>query len=115
MNKIIITISVITLLLSIGCTRSSGILELSKNTYNISTEAAPIDGGVIGAKREALTQASKYCQSMGKVIFVQNWQTQSISSGFSTGMADLTFSCVSPEEQPIGQYEQNPNIVIQHK
>lgn len=91
-----------------GCVRSSGVMELARDTYNITT-IAPL-GDILSAKKEALSQANNHCRSMGKALVVQNYSMP----GYGYYL-DLTFTCVSPEQQPIVQYEKPADIVIKHK
>lgn len=97
-----------------GCANSSGVLELAPDTYNITVEAAPARGGAVGAKKIALQEANTHCTSQGKRLVVQNFQTSQNHVGFGsyTGIADITFMCVSSDvTQPV-KYEPIPDQVI---
>jgi len=80
-------------MLAIGCsTTSSGVMNYGNNNYSIATSS---EYGLSQAKKEAVTEANKFCSSIGKTM-----QPVSTDSGSEQGCIastsityDLVFSC----------------------
>lgn len=103
---------IIVILLLNGCTMSSGILPLSKDTYNITIDSYV---SASSAKKTAIKEAIKYCEKDNKVIEVQRFNV--IPGEIDT--ADLVFMCVHPSEQQSIMYsspsETEVNVFIDNK
>lgn len=81
---------VILLVLS-GCAWQSAALDLGNGVFEASANAAPVRGGVTGAREMALSNAKAHCSASGKAIEVTDVRT-----GYSfpaNGTATVTFRC----------------------
>jgi len=77
------------LVLLVGCsTHSSGVLKVGPDTYTVSTSAGPWAGGIVEAKRMALSEANQYCAQQGKDIFVISKEDPRM------GPTEVTFRCL---------------------
>lgn len=81
----------ITLLLLSGCASSSGVFRVDDNKYQITTRATWELGGRAGAKRMALEEATRHCESQRKVVRVL--RSSEDYGHFEGGTVDMTFSC----------------------
>jgi hypothetical protein len=81
-----------------GCAMSSGVLKTGPDTYTIAVHAAPVRGGIAGAKRIAYTKANAQCESEGKQILTVSEET---GHDFpAAGRDELTFRCI-PKDDPV--------------
>jgi hypothetical protein len=75
-----------------GCAMSSGVLKTGPDTYTIAVHAAPVRGGIAGAKKIAYTKANAQCESEGKQILTVSEET---GHDFpAAGRDELTFRCI---------------------
>jgi hypothetical protein len=81
-----------------GCAMSSGVLKTGPETYTIAVHAAPVRGGIAGAKKIAYTKANAQCQSEGKQILTVSEET---GHDFpAAGRDELTFRCIPKDAPP---------------
>jgi hypothetical protein len=99
-----------------SCAQSSGVLKLGPDTYNISVHAAPVRGGVSGAKKIAISKANQHCFESKKEILVTNINTRP-SSHLPGGTADINFKCLNINDPDLVRpsYEKEADIVIKNK
>jgi len=73
-----------------GCTstNSSGVLKVGPDTYTVATSANGWAGGLIEAKRMALSEANQYCAQQGKEILVTS------KEDVGPGKTEVTFRCL---------------------
>jgi uncharacterized protein YceK len=101
-----------------GCAsiRSSGALNMGPDTYSISVWAAPIQGGVAGAKQRSYQEASAKCAESGEQMLVMN-EHFAVLDGLGTGSDDLTFQCLAPNDPGLAtrpNYQKPANVIIQN-
>ena len=78
-----------------GCAMSSGVLKTGPDTYTIAVHAAPVRGGIAGAKKIAYTKANAQCESEGKQILTVSEET---GHDFpAAGRDELTFRCIAKD------------------
>lgn len=75
-----------------SCSMGSGILASGGDTYTVSEHRAPVLGGAMKAKQDALTEANAYCQSKGLSFFTVREAEGGINPWGPTNY-DLTFRC----------------------
>lgn len=80
-----------------GCAWQSQALKLGDDHWQVSANASPARGAGTGARRMALTNANRHCESLGKTIEVIDIETEYAFPANS--VATITFKCVdaSPE------------------
>jgi hypothetical protein len=109
MNKIIL---VLIIYFVSGCTSTGEVVKMGPDTYSLWSHAAPIRGGITGAKTTAIKKANKYCASIGKEIIISN-----VSGNPFSNMTDITFQCLDKDDpkfkRPI--YKASPHIVIENR
>lgn len=91
--KLLLTIAVISIT-SMGCASTSGITPMGRGTYMIAKQAATGIGGLGNLKAEALQEADKHCNGMGKELEVVS--TQENEGPFVFGKyprAEVQFRC----------------------
>lgn len=87
-TKILILLSPILLM---ACSNSSGVFRTGENKYEISTRATWELGGRAGARKMALEEATVHCQNEGRKLKLLE---QSEGYGhFEGGTVNLQFSC----------------------
>ena len=87
LQVVAVSVGVVSALDLSGCKApSSDVLKLGPDTYRISTNAPPVRGGSVEAKRIALSQATEICANSGKEAFVTNFKT-------SQNNAEVYFRC----------------------
>ena len=74
-----------------ACANSSGVFRIDDNKYQITTRATWELGGRAGAKRMALEQATRHCDTQHKVLHVL--KSLEDYGHFEGGTVDMTFSC----------------------
>lgn len=79
------------LLLVTACANSSGVFRVDDNNYQIATRATWELGGRAGARRMALEQATRYCETQHKALRVL--RSSEDYGHFEGGTVDMTFSC----------------------
>jgi len=75
-----------------SCTWQSSVLNIGKNTYQVSANASPVRGGVTGAQEMALESANEKCNSLKKQIEVIDIKTQYAFP--ANGVATIKFTCL---------------------
>ena len=100
----------------VGCTSTTGVMQLGKDTYTLSSEAhgtGSISGNDIKAKQSALSEANAYCLKLGKVINVKN--TNMSSTGFGS-TSELIFQCLDNDDPSYArpEYRREPAIKIEN-
>lgn len=97
-----------------GCAQSSGVLKLGPDTYLISTHAAPVLGGEVGAKKRSIKKANKFCSEMGKEIMVSNMLTKQ-STHLSGGTSEIRFLCLLKNDSRLRSpnYQRGVDTVIE--
>lgn len=89
--------TVLSLVILGGCAVSSGVQKTGPDTYTISVSAAPLRGGISGAKEIAYTKAHQQCDGEGKQALTV---TEETGHDFpAAGRDELTFRCI-PKESP---------------
>lgn len=74
-----------------ACSNNSGVFRTGDNQYQVATRATWELGGRAGAKRMALEEATKKCDSLSKQVNVIT--SVEDYSHFEGGTVELTFSC----------------------
>ena len=82
---------VVLVLVLAGCASSSGVFQVSSNTYRIATRATWELGGRAGAMQMALSEATEYCVKQGGSLKVL--KTSESYGHFEGGRVDVTFTC----------------------
>jgi hypothetical protein len=77
-------------LLVAGCALPSEAPKIGEATYATSANASAARGGEASARRMALTNADKKCESMGKQTEVINTDTR---RAFPDSVVTVTFKC----------------------
>jgi hypothetical protein len=88
------SVTAIVLLLD-GCAVTSDVKTSGDGAYRVTSMAAPVRGGSIGASRMSMEKASDYCVSQGKQM-VRLDQESKLLNSFGAGGASLDFKCVAP-------------------
>lgn len=98
----------------VSCAQSSGVLKMGPDTYSVSVYAAPVRGGITGAKRIAFKEANEYCTALGKEILISNTALgDSASIGhFYGGTTDITFLCLDKGDTQLKRPNYNPPTKI---
>lgn len=112
MNKLILP-----LLLLTGCATSTGVMKMGRDTYTITTSAAPARGGVSGARSSAYKEATEHCSAMNKEVLVKN-DNGLVTNGYGAGSAQLTFRCLDADDPEMTQrpdYKKPADIVIENR
>jgi hypothetical protein len=74
-----------------GCATNSGVFSVAPDTYRVATRATWELGGVAGATRMALSEATNFCAKKSQSLRVLS---NSNSYGhFEGGQVDMTFTC----------------------
>jgi hypothetical protein len=94
-----------------GCT-SSGVIPIGQDTYSISTtsELSPAY-----AKKNAMNEALKYCQSLGKEIMPMQMKEGTHRDTFGDNLAtfDYTFRCLAAGDPQLGRPElKDPTVNV---
>lgn len=79
-----------------GCASTSGVFQVSTDTYRVATRATWELGGRAGALKMALSEATEHCAKSGTVPNVLS--TSESYSHFEGGRVDMTFSCVAAKQ-----------------
>ncbi len=90
-NKTIFYLLVICIICLSACARNFGVLRMGNNKYQVMTNATWEFGGVDGARRMAVEEATKHCASLNK-----QFETIGFSSSYGHyegGTVTLAFSC----------------------
>jgi len=85
-------ISICAVLLTGGCSTSSGVLRSGPDTYTVNVLANIYPGGVAAAKRAAYEEGYQECAQSGKEFLALNEQ-------ITPSAVDLTFKCL-PKGDP---------------
>lgn len=97
-------ISIIILIIPVSACTNSGVIPVGPDTYTISTtsELSPAY-----AKKSAMSEAVKYCQSQGKEIMPVTTRTGSHMDSFGDNLAtfDYTFRCLERGDKQLGRPE----------
>jgi len=107
LNKITASFLFISILSLGACIQSSGALKIGPDTYSVSVHAAPVQGGIVGAKRVALKEANAHCSSLSKEIMISNTGL-SRSTHLRGGTADITFLCLDKNDPQLKRPEYKP-------
>lgn len=99
-----------------GCAQSSGVMKMGPETYSVSMHAAPARGGIQGAQRLAMEEATSHCQSLEQELLVTNVSTGP-SSHFPGGTAEVTFYCLDDADPALQrpEYRTRPDILIESR
>lgn len=84
--------SLLLIVVGTGCAWRSKALNLGDGTYQVTANAAPARGGEAGARRMALVDANRHCESEGKTLDVVDVEVHSVPP-FGNGVATVTFRC----------------------
>ena len=78
-----------------ACEQSTGVLPMGPDTFSIATSNEL--GGVIAAKRAAVSEASTFCTSRGQqMVAIQSQSSVKEDwAGDSIGHHDFTFRCLN--------------------
>lgn len=75
-----------------GCAWQSQALRLNNDTWQVTANASPARGAGAGARRMALTNATRHCGTLGKTVEVISVEME---YAFPTNrVATVTFRCV---------------------
>lgn len=116
MKKILIPAIIATLIIS-GCTSTSEVLKIGKDTYTVSSTVRGFHSHA-DAKEMTLKRATEYCASMSKEIAVTN-TASSGAAGWTPLGSDVIFRCLdskdSDYQRPNFQSEPTTKIQIEKK
>jgi hypothetical protein len=78
-----------------ACEQSTGVLPMGPDTYSIATSSEL--GGVIAAKRTAVSEASAFCTNRGQqmVAMQSHSSVKDDWAGDAIGHHDFTFRCLN--------------------
>ena len=85
MKSIIVTAFLMLPCFVLGCTLHSRVVNLGNNTYQVSAVATG-QGGIDGARRDALQDANAYCNTLRQRIGISSVDT-------SPNVVMVTFTC----------------------
>jgi hypothetical protein len=85
-------LAAITMAAIAGCASSSGVFQVSDNSYRVATRATWELGGRAGAMKMALQEATAHCSKLGRNLKVLN--SDESYGHFEGGRVDVTFSCM---------------------
>ena len=96
-----------------GCAKSSGILPMGPDTFTITTGSEL--GGVIEAKKQALTEANQFCMQRGQQLMPVKTTGGEYRdfAGDRIGTFDLMFRCLSPNDPDLQRPMTQPDVVIE--
>jgi predicted small secreted protein len=98
MKKSVLLLSILTT----ACVTHSGVIPVGKDTYAISVATSGLissqDDSVRG-KKEAVIQASQYCESLNKELLVENIKSSASPSGSTN---DMVFQCLNSDDPELG-------------
>ena len=101
-----------------GCASSTGVLQLSRDTYTVSAGMAgtgTVSGNNTASQQHVFTQATQFCRKLGKQMLVKN---DSLNASLAGSTTDLVFSCLdesNPEFQSKPDYRGEPDVAIEHR
>lgn len=78
-----------------GCASRGGIHQVGDGIYETSASATWERGALVGARKMALDDATKHCQSAGRTLQLRD--SREGYEHFSGGTVTLTFSCSTPK------------------
>lgn len=105
-----ILVGIILVLPTLGCVRSSGVLKMAPDTYNLTT-----NGPAESAKKQAYLEAANSCEASGKDIYVMK-ENMKIRNAFGDATFELIFRCLAkddPEMQIRPIYRKDPDVLIE--
>ena len=76
-----------------GCVSVSEVVPVGKSKFTVSSEMVGQFPSWSEVKQLALKRANKHCDSLGKVMTVDKWETHG-ARGWTPLNAELTFECV---------------------
>ena len=78
-----------------ACEQSTGVLPMGPDTFSVTTSNEL--GGVVAAKKAAVSEASAFCTSRGQQMVAMQSQSSVKEdwAGDSIGHHDFTFRCLS--------------------
>ena len=76
-----------------GCVSVSEVIPVGKSKFTVSSEMAGQFPSWSEVKQLALKRANTHCESLGKVMTVDKWETHG-ARGWTPLNAELTFECV---------------------
>ena len=86
-----------------ACTQSTGVLPMGPDTYSVTTSDEL--GGVVAAKRAAVSEATAYCTARGQQMVAMQSQSDVRRdwAGDAIGHHDFTFRCLDPNDPQLGR------------
>lgn len=78
--------------LCIGCVSVSDVVPVGRNKFTVSSEMAGQFPSWSEVKQLALKRANQHCESLGKVMTIDKWETHG-ARGWTPLNAELTFEC----------------------
>jgi hypothetical protein len=86
-------LSITAAVILVGCTKSSGIIPVGKDTYYISEQSPQVSfGPPVEQKAEVYRQANSYCSSQSRDLVII--ELKEVNQVFGRhGSAHLTFRC----------------------
>lgn len=95
-----------------GCAVSSGVVPLGPDTFSIEVNLPPSLGASADARRIALTNASQYCNSLGRQMVVIS--TNSTRTREASGLS-VNFRCLQDGDPDLRRpnIQPAPNAVIE--
>lgn len=76
-----------------GCVSVSEVIPVGKSKFTVSSEMAGQFPSWSEVKQLALKRANTHCESLGRVMTVDKWETHG-ARGWTPLNAELTFECV---------------------
>ncbi len=105
----------ILVVLASGCASNSGVVQIGKDTYMVSRQAATGFSGSGDLKAKALREGSRFCEKQGKKLQVVSTEEASppyILTNFPK--AEVQFMCLDANDPELQRtrLEKSPDVVI---
>ena len=86
-----------------ACAQSTGVLPMGPDTYSVTTSDEL--GGVVAAKRAAVSEATAFCAARGQQMVAMQSQSDVRRdwAGDAVGHHDFTFRCLDPNDSQLGR------------
>lgn len=81
-----------------GCVSVSDVVPVGKSKFTVSSEMAGQFPSWSEVKQLALKRANTHCESLGKIMTVDKWETHG-ARGWTPLNAELTFECVDNDNK----------------
>ena len=104
--------AILVLCLLFACASSTGVYQVSDNTYRVATRATWELGGRAGAVKMALEEATDYCAKRESTLKVLD--SVEHYGHFEGGTVDMKFTCESQLKKIAGRLGKMPPLAQQN-